>query len=565
LTFIAGLALFSAPAHAEDWAPGAFIEEALYADVTPQGIDSVALLVPSLLPSEIEIPDTSQEVVDIWVCSEDFSLTGGWVGIQVVDASITPGNGVLEVDASLMVNVNNSSDPFNLSFSGCIDSDCPGYVDPFPVTIHTTIALDVAPGPDGLPVLDATVGDIELSYSLTNDAIHLDCFIQDIEDVLGWVGLSIYDLIIDQLAGTLDDLTADLAPTLEETVEEAFGSASISQDIDLNGAVAHISLYPTDVGIQPSGVRIVMGGAVSGDVATCVAAFDPGGSAKTATAMPALGYAPSGIRSPYHLGIGVSDDFANQALYALWRSGLLCYTLAPGGEFPLDTSILNLLTGDVFASLFPEALPVTLRTLPRGAPTANYTGPSDVDLNLNDLDLELYADLDGRQARITSVTLNGTAGANLNLDGATGALAVDIAIDPANLVPTVRYNEFYPDSNATIEASFSSAFGSLLDTIVGSLLGDAISFTLPSISGLGLQSLETSATGDAEDWLGAYAMVGSVTYGDGSSCGGCGGDTGGGSSDCSSGCSSGCSAAPGVPFWVGLLPLGLAVLLRRRP
>lgn len=561
MTLVFGLILASAPASAQAASEGA-IDPALYVDITPDGFDAIAALIPSLLPSEVEIPDTSQEVVDIWICSEDFSLTNGNVGLQVLSSQVTPGNGVLDVTASLMVNVNSSADPFNLSFSGCIDSDCPGYVDPFPVDIHTTIALEIVPGPDGQNVLDATVGAIDVSYSLDNGDIHLDCFIQDIEDVLDYVGLSIYDLIIDQVDSLLQEQVGSLAPTLESTVEDAFASASINQDLDLNGVTAHISLAPSAIDIEPAGVRLAMAGWVSGDVATCVSAYDSGGPTWTNNAQADIGYAPPGVRSPYHLGIGVSDDFANQTLYTLWRGGLLCYTLAPGGVFPLDTSILNLLTGDAFADLFPESQPVTLRTVPRAAPTVNYTGPDDIDVDLKDLDLELYADLDGRTARVVSVSLNGVAGANLALDGGTGSLGIALNIDPANLTPSVVYNEFYPDANDTITSSFSSAFGGLLDTVLSSFLGDALAFALPSFSGLGLQSLETSATGPSQDWLGAYAMLGSVTYGDGSSCGGCGGDTGGGSS---SGCSSGCASAPGVPVWMGLLPLGLAVALRRRP
>jgi uncharacterized protein (TIGR03382 family) len=562
VTLLAGILLATAPARAEDWPPGATIQEAVLADITPEGFESVALLIPSLLPSQVDIPTTGGGS-DNGFCLIDYEyeISGAWVGIQVIDAQITPGNGVLDVTASLLVNVNNPSDKFNVSFeAACVGDDCPGYVDAFPVTIHTTMALAVVPGPDGVNVLDATMGAVDVTYDLTNDDIHLDCFIGDLEDVLNYVGLSIYDLILGQVDSLLQDQVSSLGPTLETTIEDAFSSASISQDLDLNGATAHITLQPSAIDIQPSGVRMMMSGAVSGDAAACITAFDPSGSLRTDSSTPAIAFAPAGVRTPYHLGIGLSDDFANQTFYTLWRGGLLCYSLAPGGAFPLDTSILNLLSGDTFAELFPESQPVTLRTLPRAAPTVNYTGPDDVDVNINDLDLEFYADLDGRAARVVSVSLNGIAGADLTLDPATGMLGVAVDVDPANLTPTVVYNEMYPEANASIEASFSSSFGSLLDTILGSFLGDALGFALPSFSGLGLQSIETAATGPSEDWLGAYAMIGSVTYGDGSSCGGCGGDTGGGSS----GCSSGCASAPGVPVWMGLLPLGLAVMLRRR-
>ena len=93
----------------------------------------------------------------------------------------------------------------------------------------------------------------------------------------------------------------------------------------------------------------------------------------------------------------------------------------------------------------------------------------------------------------------------------------------------------------------------------------SIAFTLPSFSGLGIQDLQTAAAGNNEDWLGAYAWVGAVTYASDSGCGGCGGDTGtdtGASS--SSSCGGGCSTGQIPAAWTLLVPFGLLLGLRRR-
>lgn len=547
-----GLAFYAATAHAETWAPGETIDKAAYADLTPEGLNAISAIIPALLPSSIDIPAMSDEG-GTWCFNYAYGLDGAWVNIQVVNATITPGNGVLDVTANLMVSLNDPSDPFQLMYElACLDDTCNGYVDAFPVTVVTTMALEVVDDGSGGTRLDASVGDINVSYDLVNEDIHLDgCSVGDIEEVLNWFGLSLYDLILGQLDSYLQSAIADIGPTLEETIEDAFASATIEQDLDLNGAVAHLVLQPSDVQITPAGVRVQLSGSMSADLAQCVAAFDPGGSLKTATLPPDIGIAPSSVSSDYHVGLTLSDDFTNQAIYALWRGGLLCYALEPGGVFTLDTSIMGALTGDVFAELFPESQPVVLQTSPAVPPTTSFDGEHAIDANIEDLGLDLYAELDGRQARIVTVALTGVVGVDLAFDNSVGELGIEVDLDPAALTPAVTYNEFYPDQNATIEASFSSTFGGLVDSVVGGLL-EGLSFAMPAFSGIGLTDLQTAPTGDAADWLGAYAWVGTVTYPATDGC----------TDGCSSGCSGGCANGTGIPaLWAAALGL---FLMRRR-
>ncbi len=551
-----GLALLAlpsfGPAYAADYAPGETIEQAAFADLTPEGLKAISALIPALLPSSIEIPGMSDEG-GYWCFNYAYGLSGAWVNIQVTDATIVPGVGVLDVTAHLLVSLNDPSDPFQLMYElACLDDTCNGYVDAFEVTVTMTMALEVVDDGAGNRSLDATVGTPVVAYALESTDIHLDgCSVGDIEEVLNWFGLSLYDLILGQLDSYLQDAVEDIGPTLESTIEEAFASATISEEIDVNGAVVTLNLAPSDVEITPAGVRVQMSGAMSGAAAACVSAFDPGGSANTASTAPALGDIPAGVPSTYHVGLTLSDDFANQALYALWRGGLLCYTLDENGPFPLDTSIMNSLTGNVFAELFPEAAPVVLQTSPAVPPTASYSGGHDIDMNLDRLGLDLYAALDGRQAKVVTVALTGTVGMDLAFDGTTGLLAIDVDLDPAALVPSVAYNEFYPDANDAIVAGFSGTFGTLIDSVVGGLL-EGLEFAMPAFTGIGLQDLVTAPNGADQDWLGNYAWVGAVPYVAADGC----------SDGCSSGCSGGCSSNPGgTALWPAL---GLLLFLRRR-
>lgn len=537
------------PAHAEDWPPGAVIENAAAVDIPPEGFEAVAALIPALLPSGIEIPSTGSSGTIFGLCDYGFSLDYGVVNLSVQSARIVPMDGYLDITADLMVGINDAANPFSLGYEYCFGNDnCGGYVDAFPVSVHTTMNLEVIDDGSGQPVLDATIGSFDYSYGLDGSYIHLDCWIQDIEDFLGYIGLSLYDIILGALAPTLESTIAEFGPTLETTIEDAFSSAVIDQELELNGAVAHLQLFPSDVDITSGGVRLVMSGAMDADAATCIAAYDPGGSLRTNGPIPDISSMPLGT----HAAINISDDFTNAALYALWRGGLLCINTS-SMELPiaLDTSLMGSLTGNVFTDLFPESKPVAIRTVPRSPLAADFAGSNDVDVALKDLDLEFYAELDGRPARIVDVSLTGNVGANLNFDSATGNLAIALEIDGNALAPTVVYNELKPDQNEAVETAFQTSFGSLIGTLLSGLVGDSLAFALPSFSGLGLTSL--TMAGDAE-WLQGYAQLGPVAYG--SADGGCG-SCGGGSS-----CTVGGTEVPAM--WAGLPVLGVLVLRRRR-
>ncbi|MBM4368990.1 MAG: hypothetical protein FJ102_22430 [Deltaproteobacteria bacterium] len=561
--------LVAAPALASSWPAGSTINPGLSADITKEGFDAVAELIPALLPPEIPIDTTGDSYAGVldqcWLGGYAYEISNAKVEIEVNSASITPGEGVLDVNAELLVALNDASDPFGLyTMVECLEDTCYGYVNPFPVNVSTSMMLAIVDNGDGTRSLDATMGEIVVDYELdgANDIYLGECTIGDIEEVLNYVGISLYDLILSMVGGTLESTIADMGPELEAQIEEAFAAATIEQDIELGDATVHVLLQPSNVEITPAAARITMEGAFSGDAATCIESVDPGGSLRTDSELPDPDELPSGISSDYHLGLMVADDFANAALYSFWRSGLLCYTLDENGPVPLDTSMLNLLTDDAFAPLFGEPGPVTIVTRPLKSPEVNYTGEHDLGLKVEDLELDFYAELDGRQARMITLSLDADAGADLAFDDSTGNLEVAVDLSAENITPSVSYNEIEPAANDAVLEKFAGLFGTIIDSVAGDLLS-SLAFALPNFSGIGLQSIDVAANGDASDWLGVYTWLGPVSYGDASSCGGCGGeDTGGSSGDCGGGCSGGtsCAVGPFAPWQVAML----AVLVARR-
>lgn len=560
------LMALTAPSSAETHAPGEVLENAAFVDIPPAGFEAIAGVAAGLIPTSLPIDDVSGSG-GTWCFNYEFSLSGAWVAMEIVDTAIVPMDGYLDVTFTLMVQINDETDTFGLYTElACIGDTCEGYVKPFPVTIHTTLALDVVTGSDGNPTLDATVGELELSYDLdTESDIDLgSCGIGTLRDILGFFGLDLYGWVIDLVDGELTSAISDLGPTLETTIEEAFGSILIEQDVDLNGVTLHVELFPSDVIIDPGGVRLAMNGGLStSEASACIAEYDPGGSLATPSDGPEIGDAPDGVLSSYHAAALVSDDFANQGLYGLWRGGLLCYTLGEELGIPLDTgTVLGLLAGDAYDELFPEGKPIAIQTRPRAAPTLVVDGDHDVNIAVEQLGLEIYAELDGRQAQVLALDLGVDAGVDLDLDGSTGSLGIGVDLGTDSMDCSVYANEFVPESNDAIADQCAGALGSIASTALGALISD-LSFDLPAFGTMGVTDLQTAAAGPSTDWLGLYAWIGEVDYGSADGSTGCGGTDTGGSSGCSGG---GCSAGgrSSQRWFLLAFPLALAALRRRR-
>lgn len=539
------------PSFADTYPPDAVIADALAIQIPPQGLDMVTALVPELLPERIDL-GTVGDSADGWLgCfgGYEYELSNAWVGIQLTDATVRPAAGALYLDADLLVNINDATDKFNIYTDvSCVSGSCPGYISPFPVTVSTAIALEVIESDTGAPTLDATIGDITVSYSDLASAIELDCALGTVEEVLNWFGLSLYDFIIGLLDSTLQGMIADMGPELEAQIEDAFSAAVVDQEMDLNGVTMTIHLFPRDVNINDAGVELVMSGAMSAEPAACTEAYDPGGSLRTDSAIPALTSVPQSS----HMGLQVSDDMANQAMYALWRGGLLCYELQGDDPLPINTSLLGLLAGDSFNEIFPESKPMIIATRPKAAPTMNWVGDHDVNIDVQDLGLNFYAEVDDRMALALGINIDAVAGLDPVLNGATGELGLNVALSGDNVAAEVISNELVKGTDELIEENFAGVFDSLLGSLLGGLLGD-LSFALPNFSGLGLTDLSLEPGGDQGDWLSGYATLGPVSY----PSSGC--DSGGG---CGGGCSSG--EAQARAFWLLSLPFALVFVRRRR-
>ena len=539
-----------APAQAQSstWAPGATIQDAASIQVTRDGLDALGDVVPFVVPESFAFEPLSES--GSLGCEYKIELSNGWVGIAVDDVRLIPRTNVLDLEADLQVWVNDSGDPFQLTYGYCAFDECDSWIEPFPVYMTLPATMDVVTDQDGNNVIDVTLGTVQYTHGLTT--FHIEngtCVILTIDEVLGFFGLSVIDFLIENVVPfVLDEYIADQMADIEAQLEEALSAARFDDVIAIGATNLEVMVEPQDIDITPQGLEIYAQGRMFAEQGECMVDRDPGGSLKTSTPVPDLTANPPGTQVAVHL----SDDIGNEALYAVWRSGLFCYDLSEGGEIelpiPLNTSLLGIIGGEGFAALFPESKPMDIVTSPDLPPLVNYEGEHDIVAEIRELGVDFFAEVDYRQTRALGIDLEVDAGVDLTFDGTLGELLLEVVLAPEDTVIIASHNQLVKGSDETVEDNFAGVLEVLLEVFLGELL-DPISFLIPSMNGVGLSSLSAGPTGGG-DWLGVVAEVGEVPYDNSDAESGCGGEEGG--------CA---TAAEGTAWW---FLLGLPVFWVRR-
>ncbi|TNE92887.1 MAG: hypothetical protein EP330_00465 [Deltaproteobacteria bacterium] len=575
-TSLALLLLAATTAHAQEWPPGADIDPALHVDITDDGFAQLGGVVDQVLPPSIDIPRIDQsgsaDILGFSLASYEFNVWNGKVNLGIPQLDLVPDYDVIHLDATLNLRLNSSQDPMYMrAFAEALwitvlNTTCDVYVTDVPIPLSADIGLQVVDvDTDGDGVADTS----ELDASITNLSVNIDaldggdinitnCGIGDFIEFLEDIGIDLVSLLRPVLQGVIDDQASSLTGELETTIEDLFNQLVIEQSIDLLGSTLDLKLAPSDVVIVPDGARVSMFGSAYADEHPCVAQYGYEGSLATPGGAEAIGMAAPGVAQPHHVGLFLDDDFGNQALFSVWRAGALCFTVSEDSgldlPIPLNSSLLGLINGEIYDPLFPENTPLIIETRPRVPPTLATSEVDDLVIDVEGLGLDFYAGLDGRMARIVGAELATDVPLNLDFNGTTGELLIDVGLTADNIDTSVVFNELAPGRDDEIADSFGGLLGTVVDTVAGGLL-EGLAFGLPSLDGFGLQSLEFAPSGPAGDWVGGYAAIGDVPY-----AGGC--DENGGCD--SGGCSGGCGVNGPSPSRALLFALPLVIGLRRR-
>ena len=604
------LILVPAIGRADTLPPGAWIDDGLSIDLTRAGIARPVELAVANLPSELVIGTTpGQELIDLLLCSQDFQVQNLVVFLSFETATVSSSAAGMFLDVDLQIRVNSGADPAYVVMDGCFDFSCFLYTDPATLIVELPmrLALDSA----GQRV-DLQLGALNQNIGwIIQNAVHFGgCPLWDIHQYLveNW-GLDLVEFVTDELINQLEAELAGMLVDLEVAVEDALQQLWISGETDVAEASISYAIEPTAVEHTNAGLRIQLGGVVEPlAMHPCTDDYDDGGSPYTPSQLPALFPSILGTSMGYDLSVVLSDDLPNQALWAVWRAGALCFEAAELGGTPLTTTLLAVVLGEEIAAeleaALGEAAPVRVRVVPERTPQVRYDGDFPFRLEAPELHVEFWGTVLDRDTRLASVTADIVGVADATIDG-TGALVFDLEIRQDELRERVTYNEFFAELNPQLLDAFPALMDLALDAVLGAELAGGAA-PLPTILGFGLDTLLLEPVGTnpyAPDHLIAYATLGPSEGGgdiacDSAGCAaleGCGGADGcaaldggcgeaGGCVSLDGGCDAqsliienGCSGAPGTsgdegcriapPRRVGTLDavtIALVLLIRRR-
>ena len=585
--------------------PGDPVDPAIAVDITADGLNALDGLVGGLVPSEIPVPPIAQsdrapeDCINLlftsvcwipWAYSLSVTNFAAGIGIDALDFELREDE--IALTARVTVNIASEGDPGIIDYAAKaadvslfgiqltlidLEGTCLVHLPPTPLTIDTAIGLKLDWPTPTEPVVTVDVAPVDVSLDLSGLEIR-DCFLGDLLDfvdaVNGFLGaifsFDIYQILVDFVEPLLNDTIQGFLGDLESTIQGLFTDLVIEQELDLLGATVPIRIAPDNLVVRPEAIRFTLEGAIGapGNPAACVAPYGITGSLATGAGVPELGSGPAELA--HAVGAVGDDDLVNQALFALWYEGVLCFRLDSSGSLPidlpipLDTSLLRLLGAADFDPLFPQPKPIALATRPRRPPEASIGADGALAVTLEELGLDLYAELDGRMARMVGLELGADVGAGVLFDDQAGTLGVAVDLDADALAVEVLYNELAPTASAGIESGFRGLFGTLVGPLLGGVL-DGLVFPLPTIGDVGLSDVQIAGAGPGADWLGVYAGLGPVAY-EGSGdllTGGCSGEGGCAGGCAGGGCAGGGCNQGGPSPLVWALPL-LFVLRRRR-
>ncbi len=505
--------------------PSAVLEDAVVVDVTTDGLATIGDLALEIVPTELALPGIASGSTD-WLCFTDdyFGLFDSVVNIEITRVDIAPSSdGILRAALDVSVSLNSPDEPMLVEYDAfCFEGACDAWVEPFPLSASAELVFVEVADAYGVYQLSPQIQNVVIDYAVADDDLGLSgCSLETLLGIAEFFGISVTDLILQEVDTLIADLQSEI-DTINADLVGALSAVDIAESVDLlDEATLDLAIALGAVSMSDGGIRLHLdGGSGTARAAECIKPYDPGESLATPSDAPGIGEVPLLLDGTVPtLGAYISDDFANQALYAVWQTGVLCQTvdaelLGDDVPIPFDTSLLPLLVGDAFDGLFPETQPILIETRPEEPPIVDLS-QGDLGLQLQDFGLVVLTEVEDRQVRLLDTRLDIDAGLALGFDGETGLL--DIGVDLSRGVTAeVMYSEYAPGRDDSIRDSLAGLLTQpLIASVIDGLLADT-AFGLPSIPfGVelyGLQSLELGSAGPDEDWLGAYAGVGAVPY-----------------------------------------------------
>lgn len=487
-------ALCVTPALAEEATPDAFtMENALVVHLSTGGLEALGESIAGVLPVGIQATGLAGEVD----CDEETEgvLTYSAEDIQIhlftETVEITPADNSLNVAMTMTL----WSDPADITTEGtCVvelNETCTLSLPPTWLDVNVEVDLVLEAGQ-----LNAQIDELSFTHGNFGNPVGTGCVLGDALETMQGYGVDLIGTILD---GVLEDQVAELETQLAEAIGGLTGALDLGGELDILGTPLSYEIEATGLDVSSTGVELAFSSKFSSPLyGTCVPQ-DSGPYLASAHDAPLVTGLIPDTTVPYHLGIVVSEDMLNQALYAAWQGGALCLSLAELASLELTTDYLAIVEEELVTELWPEPQTLDVRVVPVGPPVIDFgDGPGLTA----EMAIDVYGDELDRDTRFWSNGLYADAGFGLDLDD--GTLLIDLDFDlESHLGITVAYNEWLP-------SAIPEGFAGLLPDLVGVALDlDALipQFTIPAIYGITLADLDMRAVGAEEDYLGVYAWV----------------------------------------------------------
>jgi hypothetical protein len=323
------------------------------------------------------------------------------------------------------------------------------------------------------------VGDqieVELQ-SVTVTTTNLDVSSVDswVIDVLEAVGVDLDGLVEGYLEDAVEEAIREQLPlVLEDTLQDL----EVVQTIPAGGQDYTLRAVPSDISVDLTGLTLWLATTFEGESWLLP---DPGpGSLYADYGSPTWTTGPGAV-------MGVSGDFVNQVLYAMWGGGLF--------HQELSAADLGLASGDI------EGLPVDISTLivtmePLLPPVVvPGTGASAFDMQLGDMLVGFYFGDPDSTAPYLEVAVNVVSGLDLSTSGST----LEASLGATSITADV----LYPDPTSPTSVDTEAVFEVLVPAMLPLYIDSLASIEIPAIEGYTLSGI-SSSTGGAE---GGYLLL----------------------------------------------------------
>ena len=373
------------------------------------GFDLLEAELPALIPEEIALPEFSGTLLQ---CNALTAIT--WhqqgtvieIALRSIDISV-PTQNILRVELLLDLKAHGVAfvDNAYLCFGSlsCNDS----------LTVRSLgVVADLAVTLDGDGVPQVDIANIDVQWNRDDLVFQLsNCFLDDIATWIVEAGKQLlFDVMIEYVQGMIPE---QVAPLLQEMLASL---TAYSGTVDF----ALFSVWGKSLTITPDGIDIVAEADLWSPypLASCLAHDGPP-PAVSGTEFPTPGH-PESL-----LTIGLELGLLEDALYHIWRRGLLCLTdrhlLELGMPLDLD-SLLTILPGYPLGTSF--AVELNIVDPPRIHGSADNS--ATVSLDIKHAALAIIGTLPNGSVRTLAVTAGAEITAEIALQPGSGALTLQL-------------------------------------------------------------------------------------------------------------------------------------------